>query len=131
MHRRGQRRRGQAHFLRTTRLLVPAVALFLHRHPSHGYTLLERLYEFGLGGLDNGTVYRALRDMENNGWLISTWDAEKTQGPPRRVYSLTGKGDQMLRAWVQDLYQARDQINLFLAAYERHMAEDVGAFHNR
>jgi poly-beta-hydroxybutyrate-responsive repressor len=106
------------------------LALFLHHTASHGYTLLERLREFGLGDLDNGTVYRALRDMENGGSVISMWDAEKTQGPPRRVYSLTEKGDQMLRAWVQDLYQARDQINYFLAAYERHMIEDVGAYHD-
>ena len=106
MHGRGQRRRGQGHFLPTTRLLAPALALLLHQAPSHGYTLMERLYEFGLRGLDNGTVYRALRDMEANGYVISTWDVEKTQGPPRRVYSLTDSGDQMLREWTQDLQRA-------------------------
>ena len=131
MHRRGQRRRGQAQFLRTTRLLAPTLALLLHHSPSHGYTLLERLHEFGLGYLDNGTVYRALRDMESDGCVISTWDVEKTQGPPRRVYSLTDRGDQMLRAWVQDLHQAREQINFFLVAYQRHMTEDEGAYHDR
>lgn len=101
MHGRGQRRRGQAHFLRTTRLLAPTLALLLHHNSSHGYTLLEKLSEFGLGNLDNGTVYRALRDMESDGFVISTWDVEKTQGPPRRVYSLTGSGDQMLRSWIR------------------------------
>ena len=131
MHRRGQRRRGQAHFLRTTQLLAPTLALFLHHNPSHGYILLAKLHEFGLGGLDDGTVYRALRDMENEGSVISTWDAEKTQGPPRRVYSLTVRGDQMLRVWVQDLHQAREQINFFLDAYQRHMTEDEGAYPDR
>ncbi len=131
MHGRGRRRRGQAHFLRTTRFLEPTLALLLHHDSSHGYTLLERLHEFGLGNLDTGSVYRALRDMEGNNYVISTWDADETRGPPRRVYSLTGTGDQMLRAWVQDLQKAGEQINFFLTTYQRHMAEEGGEYHDR
>jgi len=127
MRGRGRKRRGQ--FLRAARFLEPALALFLHYGPSHGYTLLERLHQFGLGDLDSGVVYRALRDMEECGWVVSRWDAEQTQGPPRRVYSLTELGDQMLGACVQDLRRAREQIDFFLAVYRRHMAEDEGEYH--
>jgi PadR family transcriptional regulator PadR len=131
MHGRERRREGRTQFLRTTRLLEPTLALLLHHNPSHGYTLLEKLHAFGLGSLDNGSVYRALRDMESNGCVVSTWDVEDTQGPPRRVYSLTPMGDQMLRLWIQDLLRAREHIDFFLTAYQRHMAEAKGAYHDR
>ena len=49
---------------RAVRFLDPTLLLLLHYGPAHGYTLLERLGEFGLGGFDPSVVYRALRDMD-------------------------------------------------------------------
>ena len=129
MHGQGWGRKGQGRFLRAARFLEPTLALLLHHSSSHGYTLLERLREFGLGDLDASTIYRALRDMEKGGWVISTWDTEQTQGPPRRVYSLTEEGDQMLRVCARELGQVREQLDVFLAAYRQHMTEDNGEFH--
>ena len=74
-------------------------------------------------------VYRMLRDMESKGCVTSTWDDEQTQGPPRRVYCLTAQGDQVLALWVQDLEQSRDKIDYLLAAYQRHMVEGRGEYH--
>ena len=125
---RGQgRRRGR--FLRAARFLDPTLALLLHDGPSHGYTLLERLYEFGLGDLDSGVVYRALRDMEKNGCVISTWDAEQAQGPPRRVYRLTAQGDEVLSGWVRDLRQTCKQIDHLIDTYGQHMDKGKGEHH--
>lgn len=126
---RGQRRRGQ--FLHVSRFLVPTLSLLLHRRPSHGYTLLERLAEFGMGSLDPGVVYRALRDMEARGWVASLWDAERAQGPPRRVYRLTTHGAQALSTSMQDLRRARGQIDTLVDAYQRHMQEGSGEHHDR
>ena len=96
-----RRRQRRGHFLREARFLEPTLCLLLHHSPSHGYTLLERLEEFGLGTMDSGVVYRALRDMEEMGWVTSAWDTEQAQGPPRRVYRLTAQGDQVLGGWVR------------------------------
>jgi poly-beta-hydroxybutyrate-responsive repressor len=115
--------------LREARFLEPTLALLLHHGSSHGYTLLERLHEFGLGNLDTGAVYRTLRDMEQEGWVSSAWSTEQTQGPARRVYSLTKAGDQMLKACTQDLRQVRAQIDTLLHAYQRHMAKKEGKYH--
>jgi DNA-binding PadR family transcriptional regulator len=101
----------------------------LHHSTSHGYTLLERLEEFGLGTVDSGVVYRALRDMEQMGWVTSAWDAEQAQGPPRRVYRLTAQGDQVLGDWVRDLRQTRRQIDHLVETYDRHMEEGDGEHH--
>ncbi|MGQ9708976.1 MAG: helix-turn-helix transcriptional regulator [Anaerolineae bacterium] len=117
----GWRRRGCSR--RAVRFLEPALLLLLHRNPAHGYTLLEQLESFGLGEFDPAVVYRALREMEEQGWVISTWDREQTQGPPRRVYRLTPLGNQVLRFWIQDLEETRRMVEDFLQAYYQHVKE--------
>jgi len=97
--------------------------LLLHQGLSHGYALLDRLQEFGLGHVDPSAVYRALRDMEDREWVTSTWDDEKTQGPPRRVYELTDQGDEALARWITDLDQTRTHISHVLESYGTHMRE--------
>jgi len=129
MRGRGHRWRRQGCSRRVVRFLEPTLLLLLHHGPAHGYTLLERLGEFGLGDLNPSVVYRALRDMEARGWVTSTWDEEQTQGPPRRVYRLTGLGDEVLGWWAQDLQETRGMIEHFAGVYSRHMEEGEGEYH--
>ncbi|MFN2169440.1 MAG: PadR family transcriptional regulator [Anaerolineae bacterium] len=103
--------------------------LILHQGPAHGYTLIEQLREFGLTDIDPSAIYRALRDMESEGWVISSWDEEQTQGPPRRVYHLTALGDEVLRWLTQDLRGTRTMIDHLLSTYHRHMEEGQGEYH--
>jgi len=124
---RGWRWRGCSR--RAVRFLEPTLLLFLHHGPAHGYTLLERLREFGLGGLNPSVVYRALREMEGRGWVTSTWDEEQTHGPPRRVYCLTAPGDEALGLWAQDLQETRGLIDHLLNAYSKHIEEGEGEHH--
>jgi len=105
-------------------MLEPTLLLLLHHGPAHGYTLLDRLGEFGLGGLNPSVVYRALRDMEARGCVTSTWDEEQTQGPPRRVYQITAVGDEVLSLCIQDLQETRGRIDYLMTAYDRHMEEN-------
>jgi len=126
----GRRWRGGRHCPgRAVRMLEPVLLLLLHHGPAHGYTLLERLDEFGLGRLDPSVVYRALRDMEDMEWVTSAWDEEETQGPPRRVYHLAEQGDEALGMWVRNLEETRGAIDHLLDAYRRHMEEGRGEHH--
>ena len=127
MRGRGHRKRGRGR--RAVRMLEPALLLLLHYGPAHGYTLLEQLGDFGLGDLNSSAVYRTLRDMEEKGWVTSTWDEEQAQGPPRRVYRLTALGDEMMVLWMQDLLESRKKINYLLGAYRRHIEEVEGEHH--
>ena len=61
--------------------------------------------------------------------MTSTWDEEQAQGPPRRVYSLTTLGDEMLAVWIQDLTESRRRIDNLLNAYHSHMEEGEGDHH--
>jgi PadR family transcriptional regulator PadR len=110
-------------------MLEPALLLILHHGPAHGYTLLEQLEDFGLAHLNPSGIYRTLRDMETKGRVVSTWDEEETQGPPRRVYRITALGDEMLALWVRDLEESRGRIDHLLNVYQRHMEEGEGEHH--
>ena len=123
------RGRGRGRYRRVARMLEPSLLLLLHHGPAHGYELLERLGQFGLEGLNPSVVYRVLRDMEARGWVISTWDEERTQGPPRRVYRLTALGDEVLGLSVQDLRDTRAMIDHLLGVYSKHMEEGEGEHH--
>lgn len=129
MHRRGHRWGWRGCSRYAVRFLEPVLLLLLHHGPAHGYTLLERLEEFGLSALDPSVVYRALRGMEECGWVTSSWDEEQTQGPPRRVYRLTALGDEALRMWTTDLKETQRMIDHLLSAYHRHMEEGEGEHH--
>ena len=109
--------------------LEPALLLLLHHGPAHGYTLIEQLRAFGLEGLHPSVAYRSLRDMDQKGWVTSTWEVDETQGPPRRVYRLTALGNQTLEGYVQDLGQTYGQIGRLMAVYDEHMKEGQGEHH--
>jgi DNA-binding PadR family transcriptional regulator len=100
--------------------LQPCLLLMLHRDDAHGYDLLNGLGEFGLNpeAHDPSMIYRALRDMEELGWIIS-YEGEESRGPQRRVYRLTEEGRQHLGIWMDDLLRAKREIELLVDAYER------------
>ncbi|MFN2244219.1 MAG: PadR family transcriptional regulator [Anaerolineae bacterium] len=125
--RRGWRSKGASR--RAVRFVEPTLLLLLHHGPAHGYTLIEQLAEYGLADVDPSIIYRALRDMEARDWLISSWEEEQTQGPPRRIYRLTELGDEVLGWWIRDLHETREMINHLLGAYSRHMEEGEGEHH--
>lgn len=114
---------------RAVRMLEPTLLLLLHHGSTHGYTLLEQLATFGLADLHPSIVYRALNEMEEQGWLSSAWDEQSSQGPPRRVYHLTALGDQVLSNWIKDLEQMQERVAQFLGAYRRHMEKGEGEHH--
>jgi PadR family transcriptional regulator PadR len=129
MRGRGQGQRRWRHGRRAVRMQEPALLLLLHYGPAHGYTLLEQLDQFGLGDLSPSAVYRALREMEQKEWVTSTWDEERSQGPPRRVYRITALGDEVLALWTQDLAESRRRIGHLLNVYEQYMEESEGEYH--
>jgi PadR family transcriptional regulator PadR len=90
---------------------------------------MEQLAEFGLGDTDPSALYRALREMEDRGWVTSFWEKEQTQGPPRRVYRLTQLGDEVLIWWTQDVRETSQIIDHLLDTYTRHMEEGEGDYH--
>jgi PadR family transcriptional regulator PadR len=119
---RGRRGRGRGRGRRRRMMgfLQPCLLLMLHRGDAHGYNLLNGLSEFGLNpeAHDPSMIYRALREMEDAGWVTS-YEGEESLGPQRRVYRLTDEGQGHLDIWVEDLRRAKREIELLIEAYER------------
>jgi len=100
--------------------LQPCLLLMLTRGSAHGYSLLDGIDEFGFDRerFDVSLIYRALRDMEDLGWVTSQWDDE-SQGPRRRVYQILPNGEERLSEWINELRRTRDEINALLTTYKQ------------
>lgn len=105
-------------------LMEPVILLALRHQPAHGYTLLDELDRFGLGQMDPSMLYRLLRDMETRALLISQWEEEETQGPPRRIYRITPQGLEALSLWREHLLHQRDQVQHILNALDQDQSTD-------
>ena len=122
------RGRGRGRRRRLAGFLQPCLLLMLHRGDTHGYSMLNGLDEFGLDpeAHDPSMIYRALREMEELGWIVS-YEGEQSRGPQRRVYRLTEEGEHQLSIWNDDLRRAKHEIELLLDAYKRHVTVHHGA----
>ncbi|RYG63230.1 PadR family transcriptional regulator [bacterium] len=86
-----------------TQTMILAV---LDREPLHGYAIareIERKSD-GLLTCQEGVLYPALRAMEREGLVSSQWE-NQTNGPARKIYTITESGQNMLtkrtQAWQQ------------------------------
>jgi len=82
----------------------------------HGYEIMKALKENFAVVSDPGTVYRALRQLERDGYITSWWDP-KEQGPARRIYTLTATGSDALKMWSAALEQYRTNLDAFFSLY--------------
>ncbi len=119
-----RRRRGQGlgmgRNMGSGKWLEGYILLLLSRGPSHGYDLTHSMLEFnvefsGIGQM--GTLYRLLRQMEESGLVVSSWNTEG-KGAPRRIYRITRLGEEHLRNYVKQLKNMRERIDEFISCYE-------------
>lgn len=102
---------------RMERFIQPCLLLLLHEKPTHGYELMESLKEFGFeDGGDPGLVYRNLRRMEEEGFVISEWETEGT-GPAKRLYSVTDTGIDLIHSWSAHIQNNINRLQYFLQRY--------------
>lgn len=79
------------------------ILLMVGEKATHGYEILGRLEEMGMG-VNPGSLYRTLRALEAQGLVESQWSM--AGGPARRLYRLTPQGWGYLRS-LKDLLQAQ------------------------
>ncbi len=102
---------------RPRKWLTPVTLVFLKEKSSYGYEIMERLEEeFGLEQINPGSVYRTLRQMENEGLLESEWETAEG-GPARRMYYITDAGEAYLDAWAAACRQYQQVMESFSRVY--------------
>jgi len=109
--------------------LQPYMLLLLRDWSMHGYEVWERLMTMvpGFSQGDRATVYRTLRQLEREGKVKSIWNTN-TEGPAKRVYSLTDAGEEFLKIWAQGLDQYRQTLDFFFKAYTGGMVPSPFSF---
>jgi len=72
---------------------------------------------FGLETMNSGSMYRTLRQMENEGLCKSEWQTTYKGGPLRRMYSVTDAGEAYLAFWAKGVEQYQQMMGYFLRQY--------------
>jgi len=103
--------------------LMAWLLVMLKGYNLHGYEIMKELKERFDVISDPGTVYRALRQLERDGYISSWWDA-KEQGPARRVYTLTDAGNDALKLWSSALEAYRSNLDAFFNLYTGNWTSD-------
>ena len=96
--------------------LTPVALVILREESSYGYELMERLEQFGFEQISAGTLYRTLRQMEQEGLCSSEWETPQG-GPARRMYLITESGEEYLAAWAEACKQYQSVMDCFSQAY--------------
>ena len=97
--------------------LTPYLLMMLRSWNAYGYELVRQLALFGFGTVDRAAVYRALRELEQEGKVRSHWDTSATSGPARRVYTITDAGIEALRLQAAMLESYREMLERFFRLY--------------
>jgi DNA-binding PadR family transcriptional regulator len=85
-----------------SRLIEPVLLYLLATDRAHyGYQFIEHADDFAIAGanIDAGAVYRRLRNLEEQGLVVSNWEPSES-GPAKRVYELTPAGLEQLQDWA-------------------------------
>lgn len=102
--------------------LIPYLLLILRSWQMHGYDLIARLADFGITTVDQGTIYKTLRQLEKEGNVESTWETSES-GPSRRVYSITNAGRTLLDSWFDTMGFYQGLVNNFIDLYQSSLSD--------
>jgi len=105
---------------RLYRFIEPVLLLMIReRGQSYGYDLSNGLaqYAFTDAEIERAALYRTLKILETNRFVVSEWDVEGS-GPARKLYSLTREGEQHLRQWAQVLNKVGRSMSQFVRKVE-------------
>ena len=98
--------------------LQPCRLLLLREQSDHGYDLVSRLRELHVVDGDAGAVYRALRGLERNGLVRSSWQTSDA-GPARRTYQVTPAGVADLNRQAVLLEATHQTLHVFRGRYQQ------------
>ena len=86
-------------------MLEYCIMLLLHKEPAYASDIIQKLKEARMIVVE-GTLYPLLTRLKNDDLLGYEW-IESTQGPPRKYYRLTSRGE----TFLQELEQAWQELN--------------------
>lgn len=90
-------------------VLELCILSILNNHDAYASDLISKLKEYDLIVVE-GTLYPLLTRQKNAGLLKYRWE-ESTQGPPRKYYSLTDEGKNVLEGLNHSWNELVNSVN--------------------
>ncbi|MBT2696986.1 helix-turn-helix transcriptional regulator [Bacillus sp. ISL-40] len=110
--------------------VLPFILLLLSKVSLHGYELSQKLEAFGFKTLDQGNLYRLLRQLEKDELLSSEWDTTGS-GPAKRRYSITNAGITFLKGYANQLESYQSLLDQFFKMYSSFFELYLPSFHKK
>ncbi|EKN68767.1 PadR-like family transcriptional regulator [Neobacillus bataviensis LMG 21833] len=110
--------------------VLPFILLLLSKVSLHGYELSQRLETFGFKTLDQGNLYRMLRQLEKDELVSSEWDTTGS-GPAKRRYSITKAGVTYLKGYANQLETYQSILDQFFKMYSSFLELYIPSFQKR
>jgi PadR family transcriptional regulator, regulatory protein PadR len=110
--------------------VLPFILLLLSRMSLHGYELSQKLQTFGFKTIDQGNLYRMLRQLEKEELVSSEWDTNGS-GPAKRRYSITKAGITYLKGYANQLESYQSMLDQFFKMYSSFLELYIPSFQKR
>lgn len=110
--------------------LLPFILLLLSKVSLHGYELSHKLQAFGFKPIDQGNLYRLLRQLEKDELVSSEWDTNGN-GPAKRRYSITKAGITYLRGYANQLETYQSLLDQFFKMYSSFLELYIPSFQKK
>ncbi|MFJ7728810.1 poly-beta-hydroxybutyrate-responsive repressor [Neobacillus sp. NPDC097160] len=110
--------------------VLPFILLLLSRVSLHGYELSQKLETFGFKTLDQGNLYRMLRQLEKDELVSSEWDTTGS-GPAKRRYSITKAGVTYLKGYANQLETYQSILDQFFKMYSSFLELYIPSFQKK
>jgi len=93
-------------------VVQPLLLFIIGELPTHGYRIAKELEKrsYGYFRLTGSTIYSALRRLEEEGLVLSSWQQVASK-QRRRYYELTEKGRKILNANLAELQKFSSATN--------------------
>lgn len=97
--------------------IEPLLLFLIARLPMYGYQLIKELESrsHGYFKFTGSTVYSALRRLEREGLVLSTWQ-QVARNQERRYYTLTEKGRQFLGKKMGEWHSFHAAVDVIVAS---------------
>ncbi|OLS41877.1 poly-beta-hydroxybutyrate-responsive repressor [Bacillus sp. MRMR6] len=110
--------------------VLPFILLLLSRMSLHGYELSQKLQAFGFKSIDQGNLYRLLRQLEKDELVTSEWDTNGS-GPAKRRYSITKAGITYLKGYANQLESYQSMLDQFFKMYSSFLELYIPSFQKK
>lgn len=77
-------------------ILEYSILILISKNSMYGYELISKLNQSEALSTSEGTIYPLLRRLEKDSLIKSSWQDTTPGTPPRKYYSLTPNGREML-----------------------------------